>query len=44
MVFLFNLKMYLKESNVYHSNISFFYFDNIILQAICLQLKGYIWM
>ena len=36
--------MCLKESNVYHSNNIFFYFDNIILLAICLQLKGYIGM
>ena len=36
--------MYLKESNVYHSNNISFYCDNIILLAICLQLKGYIGM
>ena len=36
--------MDLKESSVYHSNNRSFYFDNIILLAICLQLKGYIGM
>ena len=36
--------MYLKESNVYHSNNISFYFDSIILLAIYLQLKGYIGM
>ena len=36
--------MYLKESNVYHSNNISFDFDNIILLAICLQFKGQIGM
>ena len=36
--------MYSKEINVYHSNNRSFYFDNIILLVICLQLKGYIGM
>ena len=36
--------MNLKESSVYHSNNRSFYFDNIILLAICLQLNGYIGM
>ena len=44
MVFLCNLKMYLKESNVYHINNWSFYFDNIKLLPIYLQLKGYIGM
>ena len=35
--------MYLKDSKIYYSN-NIFYFDNIILLAICLQLKGYIGM
>ena len=35
------LKMYLKDSDVYNSNNRYFYFDNIILLVICLQLKGY---
>ena len=34
--------MFLKESNVYRSYNRSFYFDNFILLAICLQLKGYI--
>ena len=34
--------MYLKENNVYYSNNRSFYFDNILLLVICLQLKGYI--
>ena len=36
--------MYIKENNVYHKYNRSFYFDNIILLAICLQLKGYIGM
>ena len=36
--------MCLKESNLYNSNNISFYFDNTILLAICLQLKGYIGM
>ena len=34
--------MYLKENNVYHRKNRSFYFDNILLLVICLQLKGYI--
>ena len=44
MVFLCKLKLYLKDSSVYHSNIWSFYFNNIILLAISLQLKCYIGM
>ena len=32
--------MYLQESKIYHSNNRFFYFDNMKLLVICLQLKG----
>ena len=34
--------MNLKEGNAYNTNNRYFYFDNIILLIICLQLKRYI--